>query len=165
MARDQYVRVVYAGYLFPFGHRASLVKVTERKFFFNHHSENPGFVAYLFQRMFIIVRERERTYTHRAIPFRTITLKTRVTPNLADPTQSQVTPHGQSAFWPRVVAGAGIVDFPFQVSATDWEGRESKFQTPLIFVDRNVDETAIDSVIAHYQAAAQEPRRKRAFSG
>lgn len=32
MARDHYVRVVYAGFLFPFGHRASLVKVTERKF-------------------------------------------------------------------------------------------------------------------------------------
>ena len=32
MGRDHYVRVVYKGYLFPFGHRASLVKVTERKF-------------------------------------------------------------------------------------------------------------------------------------
>ena len=33
MARDHYVRVEYAGYLFPFGHKAVLVKVTERKFF------------------------------------------------------------------------------------------------------------------------------------
>ena len=32
LARDQYVRVVYKGYLLPFGHRASLVKVTERHF-------------------------------------------------------------------------------------------------------------------------------------
>ena len=30
--RDHYVRVVYEGFLFPFGHRASLVKITERKF-------------------------------------------------------------------------------------------------------------------------------------
>ena len=30
MARDNYVRVVHAGYLAPGGHRASLVKVTER---------------------------------------------------------------------------------------------------------------------------------------
>ena len=30
--RDHYVKVVYAGYLYPFGHAASLVKVTERKF-------------------------------------------------------------------------------------------------------------------------------------
>ena len=32
LGRDHYVRVVYAGYLMPFGHRASLIKVTERKF-------------------------------------------------------------------------------------------------------------------------------------
>lgn len=32
LGRDHYVRVVYAGYLMPFGHAASLIKVTERKF-------------------------------------------------------------------------------------------------------------------------------------
>ncbi len=32
MARDHYVKVVYKGFLFPFGHQVSLVKVTERKF-------------------------------------------------------------------------------------------------------------------------------------
>ncbi len=31
MGRDHFVRVVYQGYLFPFGHAASLVKITERK--------------------------------------------------------------------------------------------------------------------------------------
>ena len=31
MGRDQYVVVVYPGYLFPFGYRCALVKVTERK--------------------------------------------------------------------------------------------------------------------------------------
>jgi hypothetical protein len=31
MGRDHYVKVVYAGFLLPFGHRASLVKITERK--------------------------------------------------------------------------------------------------------------------------------------
>jgi hypothetical protein len=30
MGRDQYVRVVYPGYLYPLGHSAALVKVTER---------------------------------------------------------------------------------------------------------------------------------------
>ena len=32
LGRDHYVRVVYAGFLWPFGHAASLIKVTERKF-------------------------------------------------------------------------------------------------------------------------------------
>ncbi|HRG26210.1 MAG TPA: hypothetical protein PLL23_17540, partial [Chitinophagaceae bacterium] len=31
MARDHYVEVVYAGNMFPFGHEASLVRITERK--------------------------------------------------------------------------------------------------------------------------------------
>src|ERR1700674_245647 len=70
MGRDQYVRVVYSGYLFPFGHRASLVKVTERKFLLRDHAAPPGMVAYLFQRMFIVVREPVRSYTHRDLPFR-----------------------------------------------------------------------------------------------
>ena len=32
LGRDHEVKVVYAGFLMPFGHRASLVKITERKF-------------------------------------------------------------------------------------------------------------------------------------
>jgi|GEM_PF-1743270 len=59
--RDNYVRVVYKGYLFPFGHRATLVKVTERKFY---PPSKPGQlkIAYLFQRMFIVVREPLKQY-------------------------------------------------------------------------------------------------------
>ena len=30
--RDHYVRIVYEGHLYPFGHRAALIKITERKF-------------------------------------------------------------------------------------------------------------------------------------
>ncbi|HTE64137.1 MAG TPA: hypothetical protein VK631_27520, partial [Solirubrobacteraceae bacterium] len=58
MGRDHEVKVVYAGFLFPFGHKASLVKVTERKF----TPGRPGNPAYLYQRMFIIVQEPTRTY-------------------------------------------------------------------------------------------------------
>ena len=64
MGRDHYVRVVYKGYLFPFGHRVALIKVSERKF---HNGRSgttriDGNPAYLRQRMFIIVRERERSF-------------------------------------------------------------------------------------------------------
>lgn len=31
LGRDHFVRIVYEGHLFPFGHRAALVKITERK--------------------------------------------------------------------------------------------------------------------------------------
>ena len=65
--RDHYVRIVYEGFLYPFGHRATLVKVTERKVLApdggtgDNQADSP--VAYLRQRMFIVVREREKTYT------------------------------------------------------------------------------------------------------
>ncbi len=57
MGRDGYVRVAYPGFLFPFGHRCFLVKITEREI---KHRDTP--VAYLWQRWFIIVRQPTRTY-------------------------------------------------------------------------------------------------------
>ena len=52
----------YEGFLYPFGHRASLVKITERKVLAPDGGAgyNPASspVAYLRQRMYIIVRER-----------------------------------------------------------------------------------------------------------
>lgn len=169
MARDQYVRVVYAGYLFPFGHRASLVKITERKFYYRQ--DPPGYTAYLFQRMYIIVRQPELAFTHRDIPFRRVTIKTRVTPNLDDPTlpESRVIPAvGQEAFWPRVTLASGeSVDFLFHLAGKDWEGRPVEFTAPLIFVSLDIDKNQINQVINHYQVTTNEnnPRRLRPMNG
>jgi len=169
MARDQYVRVVYAGFLFPFGHRASLVKVTERKFYFRRNP--PGYDAYLFQRMYIIVRQRELSYTHRDLPFRKVGIKTLVTPNLDDPTLpagSVIPAVGQEAFWPRVTLSSGeSVDFPFHLVGTDWEGRTAEFTTPLIFVSLDVDKNQTAPVINHYmnQTGEDDPRRLRQLHG
>ena len=58
MARDHYMRVVYKGYLLPFGHRASLVKATERRF----DSLNGKSYAYLHQRMFVIVQKPRKDF-------------------------------------------------------------------------------------------------------
>jgi hypothetical protein len=165
MGRDQYVRVVYKGYLFPFGQRASLVKVTERKFWPQEGTDKPGFVAHLFQRMFIIVRERDRSYSHRQVPFRTVRIRTRVTPNLANPTSDTFGPNTQEAFWPRVTTPDGSVEpFQFDLLATDWEGRSIEFTTPLIFVDGTQDETDIGSVLDGHNAAPID-RRKRPVNG
>ena len=84
IGRDQYVRVIYKGFLAAFGHRASVVKVTERKFY-RDASSTKGYIAYLWQRFFIIVREPLRTYEPREMPFRSVRILTKVTPTLADP--------------------------------------------------------------------------------
>ncbi|MBD0290769.1 MAG: hypothetical protein ICV74_05885 [Thermoleophilia bacterium] len=138
MARDHYVRVVYEGMLFPFGHRAALVKVTERRF----HPETRGNAAYLRQRMFIVLREQERTYAapgiseggellERTLPFHRIRIRTQVTPPLDDPNLCQLAPptgYGRKLFWPKV----GGKPFPFDVVAETIDGTV-EFTAPAIF--------------------------------
>ncbi len=171
MGRDHYVRVMRRGYLFPTGHRAVLVKVTERKFFFRTDVPVPGFVAYDFQRMFIIVREKTKHYTPRDLPFRRIDVVTEVTPNLAKPEASEVLGgKGELVFWPRILAGAEIVDFQFHLVGFDWENRPIELTAPLIFVNKNIDENDpnINAVINAYNALSLDPpdaRRTRPLHG
>ncbi len=160
MARDHYVRVVYRGFLFPFGHRVSLVKVSERKFHNGAKDGNgqpvieqvAGNTAYLRQRLFMIVRERERTFDdpayaqlrniagsvffQRELPFSTIRILTQVTPNLDRPdiAPSSVAGNGQRMFWPHV----GGQPFKFQCVATDLDGRRVAFDLPMIFMDNTM---------------------------
>lgn len=143
MGRDHYVRVVYKGLLYPFGHRASLIKVSERKF---HHDHN-GNPAYLRQRLFIVVRERERVFAHpdyvthgpagntvflhRQMPLTSVRILTTATPNLDSPLTSPGGILGQLLFWPYV----GTAPFRFACAATDIDGRVTQFDLPMIFMD------------------------------
>src|SRR5262245_4467773 len=149
LGRDHYVRVVYRGRLFPWGHRASVIKVTERQF----HPDRPGNPAYLRQRMFLVVREPVRTYrasglTYQGLdanrqgeqfdlmmPFRAVRITTRVSPLLDPPEQDDILGRLQSCFWPRVSGQP----FKFHLVATDVEGNEIDLAMPLIFVGK--DET------------------------
>ena len=82
MGRDGYVRVAYPGFLFPFGHRCVLVKVTQREV---KHRDSPRRV--LWQRWFIILREPTREYstTDRDNPFGSVTVSPLVTPDIEEP--------------------------------------------------------------------------------
>ncbi|HEU4886634.1 MAG TPA: hypothetical protein VFV49_02025, partial [Thermoanaerobaculia bacterium] len=149
--RDHYVRIVYKGFLYPFGHRVALVKVSERKF---HNGTGglpalSGNPAYLRQRLFIVVRERERKFVDpnlknisgtislaRQFPFSSIKVLTAVTPNLdqpGGPASSSLIPghEDQSLFWPCV----GGAPFEFQCVGTDLDGRAIRFGLPMLFLD------------------------------
>lgn len=153
-ARDHYVKVVYKGYLCPFGHQVSLVKVSERKF----HHDRPGNVAYLRQRTFIIVREPLRTfptmnlsssaavvpgqpgtayarYFHRQFPFSEVRCLTHVTPDLQNPAAQDVDGQGMLMFWPCDQPGA---PFRFKFSAKDLDGHSITFDLPGIFIDNSL---------------------------
>ena len=155
MGRDHYVKVVYRGFLFPFGHRASLIKITERKF----HPNISGNPAYLRQRMFIVVQEKEKLYgdsklyydgddderfgefySHQ-LPLRKVQLETLITPDLDDPNLSAVFtgvgwPRAQDAFWAKVRNEL----FHFKIIATDITGNVTKFTAPLIWINKDINE-------------------------
>jgi hypothetical protein len=190
--RDHYVRVVYAGFLCPFGHAASLVKVTERRF--QPLGSSPGRrMAVLQQRFFLVVRELVRTYSGanhvhagRDFPFAQIELLTRVTPDLTDPgagasalapPPSGDDPYAAGSiarrmlFWPMVPANnaQGMTDVPFQIAATDIGGNRVTFAMPLLFVGKPANEHAHTDprgvLKQAYNAAPAAQKRQASLGG
>ncbi len=142
LGRDHEVKVVYAGFLLPFGHRASLVKITERKL----KRGLGGTAAYLFQRMFIIVREPQREFRDSrsiadrrldlTMPFAMVRILTRVTPTLSLPQPLLAEGPGVPAgylFQPCVLGAP----FPFKIYAVDRENNAVEFSAPLVFMERD----------------------------
>ena len=130
MGRDTYVRVVESGYLYPFGHRASLVIVSERKL-----KLKPNAGGFLMQREYLVVRQPEVDYTAltnmphggRSLPFDTVRLTALGTPNI-----DQLSPENP---WIRV----GGTPFLFHAVARDKAGQEVDFLTALAFLPLGAD--------------------------
>ncbi len=137
MGRDQFVRVDYPVYWYPFGPRATVVKITERRI--DPTAENPA--ANLFQRFFLVLREHTRDYTDirvtgqsgvqdhpvlNAFPFRTITIDPVVSVDIdPPPNDPPVEP-----FVPTV----GGKPYQWKVTGVDHEGRSVTMITPLVAV-------------------------------
>jgi hypothetical protein len=179
LARDYYVRVEYAGYLFPFGHAATLVKVTERKF----EKEAPyGFVAPLRQRFFIVVRDRIRHFDGQApqphggreLPFVAIECLTQVTPNLDTPgnqPRDRVPEvyasdlERRMAFWP-AHSSADKANFKFAFVGIDSTGRRVPFNTPAIFISELKNTaTFVTKIGQHYNDDTNAGRRRPGTGG
>lgn len=173
LGRDHYVRVVYRGFLFPFGHSASLIKVTERKFEYLNKVAKRNRVAVLRQRFFIIVREKVKQYAGaghvfagRNFPFTSVEILTHLTPNLRAPDLSKLSDPdnkvysvipNRACFWPMLSAGK---DFIFQLAATDICGDRVNFAMPLLFVgiEANQDSGAMAEIIKRYNAEMEQRR-------
>jgi hypothetical protein len=164
--RDQFAKVVEAGYLCSLGHRCVLVTITERKVQMGTSGNAEGQpIAYLRQRKLIFLRQLTKTYAHRDSPFRTVTFKTDKTPNLDLPSDSQILAFGEDAFWPRVNGQ----DFLFHVVATDWEGKVHEYHTPQAFVIKSLaddpNHTRVNQVIGHVNTLPIDGRRDRPMHG
>lgn len=169
MGRDQFVKVVEKGFLFPLGHRAVQVRITERKLAMGtSQGDLEGKpVAYLRQRFFVLVREPVKRYSHREFPFRVIEFKTLRSPNLVGPTPAESIllaesppppppnpPSKITAFWPRYEEGGATKDVWFLLEGTDWDGKTIRFAAPQLFVPASADPGAdIDDLVAAYNGA------------
>ena len=164
LGRDHEVKVVYSGFLLPFGHKASLIKLTERKL----APGTGGTAAYLFQRMFIAVREPEKRFRtdsrvvdgrrlNLVMPFVTVRILTRVTPMLDEP-QSLVGGGGGFIFEPHVLDAP----FLFKLVAVDLENNIVEFSAPLVFMERDRNEgNLLDAAPRRIQHQLRGPPRVR----
>jgi gas vesicle protein len=167
--RDHFVRVCYNGFLFPFGHRATLVKETERKF---RRTPRGDMAAYLMQRLYIIVRQRVRDfpadglagqrYQGRDFPFRSVEITTKVTPNLNLPVKL-ISALSDLSFWPQFTTEASTQDVMWTCIGKDWDGKEAHFSTPLTFIantDATNDADLKTWVDGDYQTNAVNKKRR-----
>jgi hypothetical protein len=169
--RDHYVRIVYEGELWPFRHRAALVKITERKF---KEYSNSKVVAYMIQRMFIVVREPEKDFASRGLPFTKVRLTTLVTPDIADP---DIIDDTNRSFWVEVLTGPNTTTdrdlFQFHAVGTDHKedtnvvGNEIDFTIPLMFVSISdlPESDKMDLVAKAYNAKDKIEERQAVVPG
>ena len=168
--RDHFVRIVYEGFVYWPRHRAALIKVTERKI---RESADGRPVAYLVQKMFVVIREplmdysaevqRDASYGRR-MPLRRIRLTTLTTPDIDKPTNIRTPPDidkptnigSPACFWIEV----GGRPFRFNAVGEDLTGNLVDFTTALIFVP-NSEIGKSDAIMAVRAAhLAAEPERR-----
>lgn len=160
LGRDHYVKIVEEGYLFPFGHRAAVVKITERKF------DAATKAAALRQRMYVVVLEKEVLYSRNdpqgkfiAFPFQAIHIKTDSTPNIENPENSTLIkvpekPGGSGNTMYNFYINVGLnKGFPFEMVASDKEGNEHHFQMPLVFIENAMarNKSLMQDMMAKYR--------------
>ena len=165
--RDTFVRVVYGGFLYPYGHRANLIQVTERRI--QRRNSSGPFKAFLRQRIFITVEDPVMKYgdagvdvdgvsIDRQMPFVTIECTTASTPNLDRPLAGDL--KYPCYFWPRVLKQL----FQFHFRGLDNAGQSTEFTSPVIFFEygQRRDAAAIGSVT---KAFADSGEGRRPFGG
>ncbi|WP_424830336.1 hypothetical protein [Ruegeria sp.] len=175
LGRDVFCEVTFKGFLFPLGHRAALVQVTEREFLRDNASGSIR--AYLRQRMFIRLGKPEKRFPAigqpfegRLFPVERLRILTTQTPDIMDPAtnadnstpiQGPIMPvavdafgrlnlrkKSALAFWPRTAPlQEANVRFEMEIDG-------AKADLPLIFVDNVAanDPASLEEVVVTYNA-------------
>ncbi|SFW92252.1 hypothetical protein [Amycolatopsis australiensis] len=161
LGRDNYVRIEERGFLFPYGHKATLITETERTI--------AGGAARLLRRQFVRVREPVKLFQDNGLPFRSVEIGMTTTPNLAAPGKREMI-GTTSAFWVQYTLGDETTDIPFPIIATDWAGNRIDSVAHFAFVYEG--DATDQTVLAALQAKADpndfetvHPRRTHELGG
>ena len=144
--QDQKVVLEYNdGFLYPFGHRATVLRVTERRIDETHRGDAtaPRYTAVLRKRDFVVVKTPTVRYRHGDMAFETITIETTVTPALKIPSKSAGSYAPADEFWIETAPGR---PFLFQATADDWDQGRVTFEAAAVFVPADPDLTAADDL-------------------
>lgn len=151
-ARDYYVEVDYKGYYWPFGHNATLLKVTKRTFYSVKQNLNPQQnICYLRTQFFCALLEKTRVINTVVpygleLPFIQVDIDTEITPALYEnPAPPPTVPRTFSAcnqdfFWPSISTDPNdptkVQPFSFSMHGYDPADPSNPvpFSMPLIFV-------------------------------
>ena len=170
-ARDQFVRVVERGYLMPFGHRAALVSITERKFV----GAGGNRTAVLERRDFIQITQPVIEHVGpaavglptegRQLPFRSVRLTTRVTPEIKkEEIPGSGVPPGDCFFPVDAISDADVV---FHATAIDRDGQPIDLRMPMAFINSTFaeNETQMAVVRNAWNTYGVTARRSAQVSG
>jgi len=178
MGRDQFVRVVERGFLYPTGHRALYVTVSQRMI----EDKNPPF-AYLEKRTYVELEEPERTFAFptddarypstdaqpaaqaaraaRQLAMKSLRVLVKTSPALDAETADRILLAPTFARWVRV----GGRHFLFPMRARDADGQPVDLDVPVIFVKDtcNDDPAAMQRIRDEY--AVPEKRASTWYLG
>ncbi len=178
MGRDQHVVIARRGFLYPFGHRAVLIKETERRV---HPVSGAGgtisFIAYLRLRQYIVLREPVKNYAadpmlsfdqvefldHRSPMLDLVIVNNVPFPAGGVPKCSSAGNWLAEVFWPTVKGKP----YRFRLAAIDKAQNRIKLDAPVIFVENDPSFLAIyrESASCAYRDGANLPHRTSILEG
>lgn len=144
MGRDQFIKVINRGFLFPFGHKAVLIQVSERQI----KMVNNMATAVMIYRSFIQVKQPELFYGKEQnsefipFPFQRVEIKDR------EKEIYEVQLGGGKFIELNKVSSTSQPD-PFKIEVDDASGMKINMEVPLVFVYGG--EPAYNFVVDHYQ--------------
>ncbi|MCP4381803.1 MAG: hypothetical protein GY798_10400 [Hyphomicrobiales bacterium] len=141
------------GFLYPFGHRATVMSVTERKVEDTPPTGSASRLAVLRKRDFVVIKEPQVTYRPGEMAMQALTARSLVTPAL------QIADKTAAAFW---IETSPAMPYPFRFTGRDWADGEQELEMPAVFVQAGVD---ADTAAAIYEDEAHRDHRETGLRG